>query len=81
MLKFPQYFNKYPGKNVTPIGLHESHYNIKNAFSTSASKAIAINFPIKLSFSVTSHKVQGQSILKPKKVVVDLKGANFAWNN
>ena len=66
-LKFPQYINKYPGKNVTPIGLHESHYNIKNAFSTSASKAIAINFPIKLSFSVTSHKVQGQIILSQRR--------------
>ena len=27
---------------------------------------------------MTSYKVQGQSILKPKKVVVDLKRANFA---
>ena len=59
-LKFPQYINKYPGKNVTPIGLHESHYNIKNAFSTSASKAIAINFPIKLSFSVTSQSARAK---------------------
>ena len=63
----------YPGKHVTPIGLHESHYNIESKFSTTGSKAVAINFPVKLSFAVTSHKVQGQSILKPKKVVVDLK--------
>ena len=27
---------------------------------------------------MTSHKVQGQSISKPKKVVIDLKRANFA---
>ena len=58
--------------------MHESHYNIQNNFSTSGSKALAINFPLKLSFAVTSHKVQGQSISKPKKVVIDLKRANFA---
>ena len=76
--KYPNYSSMYPGKHVTPIGLHESHYNIESKFSTTGSKAVAINFPLKLSFAVTSHKVQGQSILKPKKVVVDLKRANFA---
>ena len=76
--KFPQYEAQYPGRKVTAIGLHESHYNIQNNFSTSGSKALAINFPLKLSFAVTSHKVQGQSISKPKKVVIDLKRANFA---
>ena len=31
-------------------------------------------FPIKLAFAVTAHKIQGQSILKPAKVAVDLAG-------
>ena len=39
---------------------------------------MAINFPLKLSFSVTAHKVQGQSIYQPKGVVLDLKKATFA---
>ena len=69
---------KYPefGENVTRIGLHESHYGIEgNKFARSAAKATAINFPLKLSFSCTAHKIQGQGIEKPKKVVVDLKKA------
>ena len=31
-------------------------------------------FPIKVAFAVTAHKIQGQSILKPAKVAVDLAG-------
>ena len=73
--KFSCYSTKYP--KATPIGLYESHYNIQNRFSTSTSKAIAINFPIKLSFAVTGHRVQGQTVLKPKYVVTDLKKARM----
>ena len=73
--KFPCYSTKYP--KATPIGIYESHYNIQNRFSTSTSKAIAINFPIKLSFAVTGHRVQGQTVLKPKYVVTDLKKARM----
>ena len=28
--KYGHYQNKFPGKKVTPIGRHESHYNIEN---------------------------------------------------
>ena len=31
-------------------------------------------FPIKVAFAVTAHKIQGQSILKPAKVAIDLAG-------
>ena len=74
--KYPQFAKKYPGKLCTPIGLQESHYNIEGKKQTkSAARATAINFPLKLSFSCTSHKIQGQTIPKPKKVVVELKRA------
>ena len=39
---------------------------------------MAINFPLKLSFSVTSHKIQGQTVHQPKSVVLNFKNSNFA---
>lgn len=73
--KYPGYKAKYP--KATAIGLHEAHYNVENRFSTSSSKATAINYPLKLSFAVTGHRVQGQTVLRPKYAVTDLKKARF----
>ena len=77
-IKMPEYKNKYPTNLATPIALHESHYNVENKFSSATSKATAINFPLKLSFAVTAHKVQGQTVAKPKSIVTDLRRATFA---
>ena len=66
----------YPGKLVTPIEMYEKTFNIGNKFSSTTSTATALQFPLKLSFAVTAHKVQGQTIKQPMKVVIDLYKAN-----
>ena len=73
---FPELQNLYPRKKTTPIKVYERTFPIGNAFSSTSSTASAVQFPLKLSFAVTAHKVQGQTIKKPISVVIDLYKAN-----
>ena len=59
----------WPG--CTGVEKHSKDYSMKKEARQSFN---VYQFPIKLAFAVTAHKIQGQSIPKPLKVAVDMGG-------
>ena len=46
---------QYPGEFATPIEMREDEFSIKK---NGTAKATAINFPLRLSYATTSHRIQ-----------------------
>ena len=64
--------NKYPGCVVIKKLLHSFSAARKTNKNNILCNAKLLQFPVVLSFAATAHKFQGQSILKPEKIAIDL---------
>ena len=69
---------QFPGKNVLPIEKIEFQYSLSKKSNAGAATATVVQFPLRLAFASTAHKVQGMTIKKPNHLVVDLRSVREA---
>ena len=68
-----QYSTIYPmGTIIEKISFS---YSISKKATSASAMATLIQFPLKVAHAITSHKIQGQTILKPLKAALDIKSA------
>ena len=68
--KHSQLASKYPG--CVFIERVPLTYTIRKKGGVAGSKATVIQFPIRVAYATTSHKIQGQSILAPRTVAMNI---------
>merc|ERR1712016_471557 len=63
---------KYPGLNATPI--EQMEVNFSQSKKQDGAQGTAVNFPLKLCFATTAHKIQGSTVKKPTCIVLHPHG-------
>jgi hypothetical protein len=68
--KYPGIAVKYP--ECVDIERVTINYSIQKKGGAVGSTATLVQFPVKLAYTITAHKIQGQTIPKPLKVAFDI---------
>jgi len=72
------YLERKFGSRATPIERIEFQYSLSKKATSASSTATAFQFPLRLAFAATAHKVQGATVTKPSALVVDLRSVREA---
>ena len=63
---------KYPGRIVTHIETIEVNFSLSRDRDYASSGGVAVQFPLRLCFAATAHKVQGCQVKSPQPMILDL---------
>ena len=69
---------RFPNIPVTPISRIEFRFNLSKNPSSKNDRLTAVQFPLKLAFACTAHKMQGSTVIKPDPLVIDLSSVREA---